>query len=213
MNNNTTLAPNSNGDSKGKTTYFTIEQLFSIIDNVPICISVVNEKAEGVYCNAYTVDMYALSSKREFLDNFYNLTPETQPDGRNSRLAFGEHVLDALEKGSAHFSWLDMQLSGEELPLHISLYKLGTKDENGEELLVCTMRDLRPQLAGYEEEASFDEYTTAAYPTKSCLTQWQSLATSGFGYTMCVPQPYSFLVKGAPYLAFCPEGSPSPRML
>ncbi len=145
-------------NSKSTVVKFTVEQFLKIIDNIPVCINVLNDKAESVYCNNYTVDLYGVKTKNDFMNCFYDLTTENQPNGINSKIAFSEYVLTALEKGEVHFNWLDIKATGEELPLFISIYKLNTKSDQGEELLVSTMRDLRPYLAGFEEEEQFNDY-------------------------------------------------------
>ncbi len=137
---------------------FKLEQFMEAMDGIPICINMLNEKADSIYCNSYTVDLYGCKTKNEYMERFYELTPENQPDGKNSKLSFRDHVLQALHDGEAHFNWMDINADDEELPLYISIYRLNAIDENGDRMLVSTMQDLRPHLVSDEVETEFDGY-------------------------------------------------------
>ncbi len=195
---------------ESKDTHFSFNQLLSIIDKVPVCINVLNEKAESVYCNAYTVKLYGLKSKRSFLTQFYNLTPEKQPDGRNSKLAFTEHVLTAIDKGETQFSWLDIKLTGEELPLDISIYRLNMKDEDGNELLVSTMRDLRPQLARDDDETIFDNYSYSRVTYKELFNSVAELTDEWFWIYDVKIAMIQFFGKGREILGLSADKKPFP---
>ncbi len=195
--------------SSGKVN-FTVEQLLTMLDNIPVCINVLNENAESLYCNAYTVDLYGVNSDVEFCDKFYQLTPEMQPSGVKSQLAFNEYVLYALEKGEVHFNWLDIKLNGDELPLHISIYKLNMKDENGDALLVSTMQDLRPQLAGCEEDAKFDEFYHSRVTYKALFNTVAELSEEWFWIYDVNMSTIQFFGKGRQILGLTAEKMPFP---
>ncbi len=206
--NSTSNAGISHSNNKGAT--FTIEQLFSLLDNVPVCINVLNEKAESLYCNAYTVDLYGVDSKQSFIDNFYKLVPKCQPDGRDSLMAFSEHVLTALEKGENQFNWLDIDAEGEELPLYITIYRMNTKDENGDELLVSTMHDLRSQLAGYEENTISDDYYNKQITYRALFNTVAELTEEWFWIYDVNMSTIQFFGKGREILGLSAEKQPFP---
>ncbi len=158
---------------------YSVEQLLLILDNIPLCINLVNDKAQSVYCNKYTVDLYGVSSSREYNERFYDLTPIKQPDGKNSRDAFFELISKTLQDGEVAFNWVDRTQSGEELPLEITLKKLGFKDDNGDELILSLMRDLRSQIAGYENDDITDDvyfnkisYKAMFYSVAELVEEW-----------------------------------------
>ncbi len=189
---------------------FTVEQLYAMLDKIPVCIGVVNERGESIYCNDYTVQLYGVADKRKFNEEFYQLTPETQPDGKNSKLAFGEHVLYALEAGERHFSWLDIKRSGEELPLYISFYSLNLANDNGDNLLVYTMQDLRPQLAGDDEEFSFDEYYYRRVTYKALFNTVAELTDEWFWIYDVNVSTIQFFGKGREILGLSATPQPFP---
>ncbi len=190
---------------------FTIEQLFAMLDHVPMCINILNERAESVYCNSYTVDLYGVDSKQEYIDKFYDLTTENQPDGRNSVLAFGQCVLEAIEKGENHFRWLDIKKSGEELPLYISIYRLGTKDENGDELLLSSMRDLTPQIAGDGEDMDNDDYYYSRITYKNLFNTVAELSEEWFWVYDVNLSTIQFFGKGREILGLSAERQSFPE--
>ncbi len=189
---------------------FSIPHLLEIFDSIPACICVMNERAESVYCNNSTLALYGLDSKAEFNENFYNLTPEFQPDGKISELSYTEYVLTALEKGEVHFSWLDHKKTGEELPLNISIYKMNAKDKNGDSMLVSTLRDLRPFLAGDEEDALFDEYYYNRITYKDLFTTVAELSEEWFWVYDVSMATIQFFGKGREILGLSAEKQPFP---
>ncbi len=189
---------------------FTLEQLLAILDYVPLCINIVDEKADSIYCNDYTVRLYGVCDKSTYLKEFYNLVPETQPDGKNSKTAFAEHVLHALEKGETKFNWLDKKLTGEELPLHITIYPLGIEDENGNKLLVSFMHDLRPQLAGDAEEMMLDGYYHNLVSYKNLFNTVAELTEEWFWVYDVGMSVIQFFGKGREILGLAAEKKPFP---
>ncbi len=191
-------------------THFTADQLLMMLDHVPLCINMLNEKAESVYCNTHTMNLYGLDSKQVYLDKFYDLTVPTQPNGKNSKTAFQEQVLLAIEKGEVHVNWLDISITGEEIPLYISIYRLNMKDENGLELLVSTMQDLRPHLADNEEDAGFDEYYHNRITYKALFNTVAELSEEWFWVYDVRTATIQFFGKGMEILGLAAGKQPFP---
>ncbi len=190
---------------------FSAEQLLQVMDGIPVCINLLNENADSVYCNAYTVDLYDLDSKETYMEKFYELTLETQPDGQNSKTGFKKHVASALEKGEVHFSWTDKKLTGEEIPLYISIYSLDVKDENGNRLLVSTMQDLRPYLAGEEEDIERDEFYYNRMTYKDLFKTVAELSEEWFWVYDTHKATIQFYGKGREILGLSAEKQPFPE--
>ncbi len=189
---------------------FKPDHFYAILDNVPLCISVLDEKGQCLYCNAFTTRLYKVKNQGEFIDKFYELTPETQPDGKNTKLFYCEYILQTIEKGEMHFSWLDFDANGEELPLYISMYRLGAKDEHGNELVVSTMQDLRPYLAGSGENAQFDEYYFNRITYKDLFNTVAELTEEWFWIYDVTMKTIQFFGKGREILGLVAERCPFP---
>ncbi len=189
---------------------FSAEQLMIMLDNIPLCITLVTEKAESVYCNAYTANLYKLTTKQQFADSFYQLTPLNQPNGKDSRQAFSEYVQQALSKGEVHFSWLDIDIDNDEIPLHISIYRLDIKDNQGNQLLLSIMQDLRPQLAGNDDVAAFDDYYHSRITYKALFNTVAELTEEWFWIYDVNMATIQFFGKGREILGLKAERQPFP---
>ncbi len=189
---------------------FSVEQLMIMLDNIPLCITLLTEKCESVYCNAYTANLYKLSSKQQFFDDFYQLTPANQPNGKDSQQAFCEYILAALEKGEVHFSWLDKSITNEEIPLHISIYRLNIKDAEGNQLLLSIMQDLRPQLAGSDESTVADDYYHSRITYKALFNTVAELTEEWFWIYDVNVATIQFFGKGREILGLKAERQPFP---
>jgi len=71
-----------------------------MLDSIPLCCSLINKEYRPFECNREAVRLFELNSKQEFIDRFYDLLPEYQPDGQLSDKlavmyldkAFGWHI-------------------------------------------------------------------------------------------------------------------------
>jgi len=115
-----------------------------MVDAMPMCCIFWNEYGQQTDCNEEALTLFGLSSKEEFLKQFYNLSPEYQPDGRHSEETAREIVLKAFISGSARFEWIYRTLSGELIPSEVTLVRV----PRGEDYIVAGyIRDLREQIS------------------------------------------------------------------
>ncbi len=189
---------------------FSVEQLLAVMDGIPVCINVLDENANSIYCNAYTVNLYGLDSKNTYIDKFYDLTPEKQADGTPSKEGFEKHVLYALENGEAHFNWMDIDLKGNEIPLYISIYKLEDKDVHGKCILVSTMQDLRPHLAGDDDSTEQSEFYYNRMTYKDLFSTVAELSEEWFWVYDVQKSTIQFYGKGREILGLSAEKQPFP---
>jgi len=75
-----------------------------------------------VDCNQATVDMLRYDSKEELLRTHPSqLSPPTQPDGRDSYTKANEMIATAFERGSHRFEWDHRRADGEVFPVEVLL--------------------------------------------------------------------------------------------
>ncbi len=145
-----------NSDKYGKLNIhpdITISDLYCMIDEAPMSISLWNEKNKGLYCNQYTVNLFKYEDKIDCIENFFKLSPRVQPDGRPTRDATTEIINETIKKGFAKFNWLYVAADGEEIPTEMILELLeGRFDSEGNRLMIAYARDIRTQLADYEDD-------------------------------------------------------------
>ena len=119
-----------------------------IFDTAPIACLMFDKDFNIYDCNQETVKMFALPDKQIFLESFFKLSPEHQPDGRNSREMALEHSRIALKEGYERFEWMHQTLSGEPMPCEVTLVRVKYRDEYN---VACYVRDLREHKALLDE--------------------------------------------------------------
>ena len=99
-----------------------------------------------VDCNQATVDMLRFDSRDQVLQTHPSeLSPPTQPDGRDSREKADEMIALAFEQGNHRFEWDHRRADGEVFPVEVLLTVAGGNDEK---ILHTVWRDIteRKQL-------------------------------------------------------------------
>jgi len=118
------------------------ERMQLMSDSNPIAMSFLDKNFNIIDCNNTTLDMFGLSSKKEYFEMFYTLSPEHQPDGSVSRIKSNKMLIEALEKGFLRFEWLHQKPDGEPISCEISLVRVKYKNDY---ILIAYVRDLREQ--------------------------------------------------------------------
>ncbi len=139
------------GQSTRKNFVVNYDELYSVIEAMPLCMNLWSHRRENIMCNDYAVNLFGVRDKDDYLENFFKLSPEKQPDGRSSGEAALTYINEARNNGSVCFNWMHCTLDGEEIPTEITLVRLDVKSEDGDFLVAGYTRDLRPQLAGTDE--------------------------------------------------------------
>jgi len=104
-------------------------------------------------CNETAVRMYGMGSKQEYIDEFWRLSPEFQPDGRKTSDAAAEVLNKAYVEGYHVCEWMHQKPNGEEMPCEITLVRVEYKDEK---TVLGYMRDLRQIKAALVEKEEAD---------------------------------------------------------
>jgi PAS domain S-box-containing protein len=93
-----------------------------------------------VDCNEVTARMLGYSNRAEFLMKHPSeLSPPTQPDGRNSFEKANEMMKLAFERGFNRFEWVHRKANGEDFPVEVSLTPISI---HGKNVLHCLWRDM-----------------------------------------------------------------------
>jgi signal transduction histidine kinase/CheY-like chemotaxis protein len=125
-----------------------IESAFEItrtlIDAAPFAISMVDKDNNITDCNGEALRLFGAPSKRFFCERFHDFSPKYQPCGKLSARMVVEMCNIAFENGYNRFDWTHQKLSGEALPVEITLVRI---DYRGERFIAAYIRDLREQRA------------------------------------------------------------------
>ena len=116
------------------------ERIQLMFDAMPLCASYWTKDLQISGCNDEIVRMLGLSSKQEYSERFFELSPELQPDGRNSKEKSLELVQRAFEEGYCRTEWIMQSVTKEPIPVDLSLVKVIHDDD---EFVIVYVRDLR----------------------------------------------------------------------
>ncbi len=152
----------------------------AIVDATPLCINVWNSRMENIMCNDMLVDLFELENENSYLKEFYNLSPKSQPDGKTTAEASVYHMDRVKKNGIEKFLWFHCKLNGEEIPCEITLSTVDVYDEFGEKMIIGFTRDLRPQLAGNDEEEDYDGFFFGSISTKALFSVIAELSEEWF---------------------------------
>jgi len=119
--------------------------------------------AKGFFdCNKSTIEMFACSGYDEFIKRHpAELSPPTQPDGRDSREAADERISAAFRNGRTFFPWMHRRATGEDFPAEVLLTPM---ELQGRDVLQATVRDITERVQMEEQlTISEEKYSKAFY--------------------------------------------------
>jgi len=125
------------------------ERLRIIFDNMPLASNFSDRDFNVMECNAEAPKMFDLRDKQEYLDRFFDLSPEFQPDGVSSHDKSRRHMAAAFETGRQRFEWMHRKLDGEPIPCEVTLTRVNFQ---GGDFLLAFVRDLREFYESRERE-------------------------------------------------------------
>ncbi|MDD2708724.1 MAG: ATP-binding protein [Verrucomicrobiae bacterium] len=103
--------------------------------------------------NPRALKMYGFASKEEFIHTHPgNLSPPTQPDGRDSLTASLEEIRTGFEKGTHRFEWVHKRANGETFPAEVLLTAF---DYGGRRVLQATVQDITERKQAEAKEKKF----------------------------------------------------------
>jgi len=111
-----------------------------IIDNMPLVSNFRDRDFNILECNEAAAKLFDLSSKEEYLERFFDLSPEYQPDGKSSKEKAEAVMLEAFDTGHLSFEWMHQKLNGEPIPTEVTLTRV---EWHGAQSLIAFVRDMR----------------------------------------------------------------------
>jgi two-component system, NtrC family, sensor kinase len=142
-------------------------------------------------CNLRTLEIFGIDNIEDFI-KFHpaELSPPSQPDGRNSFDAATEKILTAYQKGMNRFDWVHRRSNGEDFPAEVLLSAFYLR---GEIVLHATVRDITERK--HAEEALRQTETILSTISNSAkdgiimmnnvgnISFWNPASESIFGYS------------------------------
>ena len=132
----------------------TQDYLKLILDATPLACRLWDRDYKILECNNKSVEMFDLSSKQEFIEKYFDLYPEFQPDGENSEIKARKMIKKAFDEGGFSIPWIFQKLNGVPIPSEITLVRVPYGDDY---LVAGFTRDLREQNRMMREIEHRDE--------------------------------------------------------
>ena len=141
-----------------------------MLDATPLCANFWNSDFRIIDCNLAAVKLFDLDKKQEYLDRFFELSPEHQPCGGLSLEMSLNNITTAFREGSCKFEWMHRKLNGDPVPAEITLVRL---KHRGDFIIVGYTRDLRELKSSMEKMREADERTQIMLDaTPLCANFW-----------------------------------------
>ncbi len=119
-----------------------------MLDATPLCCNFWDENYNNIDCNQEAVNLFDLRDKQEYLDRFFELSPEYQPCGRSSQEMAREYITRAFAEGRVRFEWMHQKLNGDPVPAEITLVRV---KYGGRDTVAGYTRDLRELKSAQEK--------------------------------------------------------------
>ena len=127
------------------------ERAHLMLDATPVVATLWDRNLNRLDCNQEALKFFAVQSKQEYLERFFDFSPECQPDGQNSVEKGKELLSKAFEEGYCRFEWMHQTLHGEPIPSEITLVRVKYKEDF---IVVGYTHDLRARKTAMEQIAA-----------------------------------------------------------
>ena len=116
------------------------EQTKLLLDALPLSAQLWSKDGYIFDCNAETVKLFQTKDKQEFIDRFFELSPEHQPDGQRSEEMVSYYLGKAFEEGRCVFECTHQLLDGTLIPAEVTIVRVR---HGKEDVAAAYARDLR----------------------------------------------------------------------
>jgi len=160
------------------------ERVRLILNTTPLCCSLLDKNLNIVECNESAVTLFKLKNKQEYIDRFFELSPERQPNGELSSVEVGRHIKKTFEAGRQVFEWTHQLLDGTPIPSEITLVRTSY---SGNYVIACYTRDLREHKKMMEDIRAGAEELKAALEKAQAANRAKSNFLSNMSHEMRTP--------------------------
>jgi signal transduction histidine kinase/CheY-like chemotaxis protein/HPt (histidine-containing phosphotransfer) domain-containing protein len=115
-----------------------------MLDSAPLAASIWDREGRMLDCNREVVYLFGLKDKDDYINHFFDLNPEYQPDGQRTTDKTEQLIKAAFETGYQRFEWMYHTGAGDPLPVETTLVRVPWKDAYQ---IVAYSRDLREYKA------------------------------------------------------------------
>ena len=140
----------------------------------------------GIECSESAVRLFGLETSQEVFDNWERLSPQIQPLGHSSQVAFREVISHASACGRIVFEWLHQTIDGKPIPVEVTCLRHSFA---GREFILAYLYDLRDSKKDQFHLNAQDQYLASIL--RSCPICFATLSEDRF--TFVTPFMSNFL--------------------
>jgi PAS domain S-box-containing protein len=136
----------------------------SMLDAVPVAIVILGENGNVLNCNEAATKMFECT-KRQFIENFFELSPEYQPDGSKSierAKELASHIFTDCSKLA--FEWIHTSFSGKIIPCEVTITWVKHKGRYLGLVYIYDLRNIKKIEAAVTEAQEMTRAITEANP-------------------------------------------------
>jgi signal transduction histidine kinase len=121
----------------------------------PLVVMLWDKNLQIIDCNQEAVRIFGVSSKKEYIERFFELAPKYQPNGMGSR-EMAQKTLDRILDGTGfdRIEWMhNHSVTGEPIPFDVTVVRIKYKNEYAVLTYAHDLRELRASLEETREAA------------------------------------------------------------
>ena len=118
------------------------ERIRLMLNATPLGCTLLDSEFNFIDCNEEVTKLFNLDDKKEYLNSFFDYSPEYQPDGQLSRVKAAEYINHAFETGRSIVEWTHELRDGTVIPSEVTLVRVMY---SGSYIVAAFTRDLREQ--------------------------------------------------------------------
>jgi diguanylate cyclase (GGDEF)-like protein len=138
------------------------QRMQAMLDSCPMACGIVDAHFNVIDANNEVINLFGILNKQTFIERFFELSPEYQPDGQLSRRKALDKLKQSFEAGRAHFEWLHQSIYGEQIPCEVSLVRVHLYQQDMAILYIHDLRAIKKSITMMEKMQSIaytDELT------------------------------------------------------
>ncbi len=122
-----------------------------MIDASPVGFIFWDEQFKPVDCNEVVLNLFGITDKNVFTQNFFAFSPEYQTNGVTSKAMFEQVMQKVMDEGRYVFEWQHQDLMGRQIPTEITLVKVSYRDSYRIAAFARDLREYKAMLAIIKE--------------------------------------------------------------
>jgi PAS domain S-box-containing protein len=146
------------------------ERAHLMVEYAPLVVMLWDKNLQILDCNQEVVRIFGVTSKQEYIDKFFSLAPEFQPNGGTSLEVAQKALMQGLETGYGRLQWvLNHAVTGESIPFDATLARVQYK---GEDIVISYALDMRERNAAIDKMRESDERAQILFdiaPLAGCM--------------------------------------------